>query len=287
MKYKPVQPPEGINVTPEHPLKSFFVLTAGTIGLILIVVAILGFAADYIVGFIPVEYEQSLFSKEKIYFVPFPEDNSTEAQTIQRYIQSLVDQLHILAGDEFSNHKFNVAVADTDEPNAFAAPGSHIVVTKGLFQSVESENGLCMVLAHEMAHHYKRHPLRSTGRGLVIGLFLLALIGADGSSLTQQVLGQTVSIGILAFSRKQEAAADTFAVELLIKHYGHASGAAEFFQYIQNRVLDVANVPSFLNTHPSTEDRIDILTNLEELHPGNKIPLPKFVHNYLKTTVDE
>ncbi len=287
MKYTPVQPPEGINVTPEHPLKAFFVLTAGTIGLILILVAILGFAADYIVGFIPVEYEQSLFNKEKIYLMPFPNDNSAEAQTVQQYIQSLVDQLHILAGDGFSNHKFKVTVADTDEPNAFATPGGHIVVTKGLFDSVESENGLCMVLAHEMAHHYKRHPLRSTGRGLVIGLFLLAIVGADGSSLTQQVLGQTASIGILAFSRKQEAAADIFAGELLLKHYGHASGAAEFFQYIQNRVLDVANVPSFLNTHPSTDDRIETLTNLEVLYPGNKNPLPKIVHGYLKTPMYE
>lgn len=285
MKYTPVQPPEGINVTPEHPLKAFFILTAGTIGLVLIIVAILGFAADYIVGFIPVEYEQSLFSEEKIYLMPFPEDENPKAQAVQQYLQSLVDDVHALAGDDFTKHKFNVAVSETDEPNAFAAPGGHIIVTKGLLQSVESENGLCMVLAHEMSHHYKRHSLRSTGRGLVIGLFLLAMVGADGSSLTQQVLGQTAVMGNLAFSREQEAAADSFAVELLLKYYGHTSGAAEFFQYIQNQDSVVAEIPSFLNTHPSTDDRISTLANLEDLHSGDKKPLAKFVHDYLKTTL--
>ncbi len=49
MKYTPVQPPEGINVTEEHPLKSFFILTAGTIGIIVIIVLALGFLADYLV----------------------------------------------------------------------------------------------------------------------------------------------------------------------------------------------------------------------------------------------
>jgi len=57
MKYTPTQPPEGINVSEEHPLKSFFILTAGTIGLVIVIVAILGLAADYLVKYIPIEYE--------------------------------------------------------------------------------------------------------------------------------------------------------------------------------------------------------------------------------------
>ena len=59
--------------------------------------------------------------------------------------------------------------------------------------------------------------------------FLLALLGADGSSVIQSILGNTASITNLAFSRQQESDADEFAAELLIKFYGHASGAAEFF----------------------------------------------------------
>ncbi len=285
MKYTPVQPPEGINVTPEHPLKPFFILTAGTIGLVLIAVIILGFAADHLVGYIPIEYEQSLFGKEKVYIMPFPSDSSAEGEKVQHYLQTLVNQLHSVTEDNFSKHQFTVAVTALDDANAFAVPGGHIVVTRGLLQSVESENGLSMVLAHEMAHHYERHPLRSTGRSIVVGLFLLALVGADGSDFVQQFLGPTASIANLAFSRNQEASADETATDLLLKYYGHASGAAEFFQSIQNEAIGSSKIPNFLNTHPSTEDRIRIFTELEKLHSGEKKPLPKYVKDYAVTSI--
>merc|ERR1711879_567360 len=43
-------------------------------------------------------------------------------------------------------------LADQDMPNAFATLGGHIFITRGLLDSVESENGLAMVLAHEYGH---------------------------------------------------------------------------------------------------------------------------------------
>lgn len=283
MKYTPVQPPEGINVSNEHPLKSFFILTTGTIGIVMVAVAILGLAADYLVKYIPVKYEQDLFSKEGMYLMPFPTDSSEQGIQAKQYVQNLVNELGAAVGDEYVDHNFQVEIADLEEPNAFAVPGGHIVITKGLFSSIESENGLSMILAHEMAHHYERHPLRSTGRGLVVSVFLLAILGADGSSFLQGFLGGTASISNLAFSRQQESDSDAFASNLLIKFYGHASGAAEFFQFIRSEEDNMTEVPSFLNTHPSTEGRITHLIKLEQQNSGDKKPLPNFLHNYIQT----
>lgn len=280
MKYTPVQPPEGINVTDEHPLKSFFILTAGTIALVIGIVVILGLAADHLVKYIPVKYEQELFNKDKLYLMPFATDESESGIEVKNYLQNLVNELHEVAGEEFADHSFLVEIADEDETNAFAVPGGHIVVTRGLFSSIESENGLSMILAHEMAHHYERHPLRSTGRGLVVSIFLLAILGADGSSLLQSFLGNTASITNLAFSRQQETDSDIFASELLLKFYGHASGAAEFFQYIDLEQGLSKEVPNFLNTHPATQERIDNLLKLEDKHSGDKKPLPEFIKTY-------
>lgn len=286
MKYTPVQPPEGINVTDEHPLKSFFILTAGTIAVIIIIVSILGFAADYLVKYIPVEYEQDLFSKDRLYLMPFAVDESETGIEANQYVQNLVDELHAMAGDEFADHHFQVEIADDQTANAFAAPGGHIVVTKGLFASIKSENGLSMILAHEMAHHYERHPLRSTGRGLVVSVFLLAILGVDGSSLIQSFLGNTASITNLAFSRQQETDSDAFASDLLIKFYGHASGAAEFFQHINIEQEDATELPSFLSTHPATQERIDNLLRLENQNSGDKTALPEFIQDYANSGDD-
>ncbi len=164
-----------------------------------------------------------------MYLMPFSTDESETGMQAKQYVQNLVDQLHTESGEEYSKHHFQLEIADTLEANAFAAPGGHIIVTKGLFSTIESENGLSMILAHEMANHYERHPLRSTGRGLVVSLFLLTILGADGSSFLQDFISNTASITNLAFSRQQELDSDDFASNLLIKFYGHASGAAEFF----------------------------------------------------------
>ena len=284
MRYTPVQPPEGINVTDEHPLKSFFILTAGTIGVVIVVVAILGLAADYLVKYIPVEYEQNLFSKDGVYLMPFETDESEEGNQTKQYVQNLVDELHAAAAEDYADHHFQIEIANIYEANAFAVPGGHIVITRGLFSSIVSENGLSMILAHEMAHHYERHPLRSTGRGLVVSLFLLTILGADGSSFLQDFLGNTASITNLAFSRQQESDSDAFASNLLIKFYGHASGASEFFQYVKTEEESMADMPGFLSTHPSTEDRISNLIKLENKHSGDKKPLPNFLNDYGEST---
>lgn len=287
MKYTPVQPPEGINVTDEHPLKSFFILTAGTIGVVVLIITILGLAADYLVKYIPIEYEQDLFSKDGLYLMPFPIDESIEGKQARKYVQELVDDLHNTAGDEYADHNFQVEIADEYDTNAFAVPGGHIVVTRGLFSSIESENGLSMILAHEMAHHYERHPLRSTGRGLVVSVFLLAVLGTDGSSFLKGFLSNTASITNLAFSRQQETDSDTFASSLLLKFYGHASGAAEFFQFIKSEEGITSDIPGFLSTHPSTEGRIATLQEFEKEYSGEKKSLPSFIHDYANNTDNE
>ena len=286
MRYTPIQPPEGINVTEEHPLKSFFILTAGTLGIVVTIIIVLGLAADYLVKYIPIDYEQDLFSKSGLYLMPFSIDESKTGFQAKQYIQNLVDELHAAAGEEYSEHHFQVEIADSYETNAFAIPGGHIVVTKGLFSSVESENGLSMILAHEMAHHYERHPLRSTGRGLVVSIFLLTVLGIDGSSFLQNILGGTASITNLAFSRQQEEDSDTFASNLLIKFYGHASGAAEFFQHIKSEEGSMPEIPSFLSTHPATDDRISTLVEFEHQYSGDKKPLPGFFRTYAKIDTD-
>ena len=282
MKYTPVQPPEGINVSDEHPLKSFFILSAGTIGLVFGVLLILSLVADFIVGYIPVEYERSLFENQNLGELIAGTEGETSAE-VEAYLQQLVDSLHQQADNEYQDHQFKVSLSPMMEPNAFAAPGGHIIVTTGLLNSIESENGLAMVLAHEIGHHYERHPLRGMGRGIVVGLFLITLSGFDGAGLAESFLGQTTLIGQLAYSRKQETDADKIGVDLLTRHYQHASGASEFFAYIEREGLHEHAPPAFLSTHPSPEKRLEYLSQSEQQKPGKKTPLPQIVLDYIDT----
>ena len=53
--------------------------------------------------------------------------------------------------------QFSIAILDDEEPNAFAAPGGFIFVTKGLLAALHDESELAGVLGHEVAHVNERH----------------------------------------------------------------------------------------------------------------------------------
>ena len=273
MKYIPSQPPEGINVSDEHPLKSLLILTSGTIASIFIILFIISLFADFIVSFIPIEYEQSLFKDKNIGNL-ITQNNPNPSAEIQQYLQALVNSLHDQGGNNYRDHRFKVSLSPMPQPNAFAAPGGYIVVTTGLLKNVTSENGLAMVLAHEIGHHYERHPIRGLGRGLVVALFLSAVSGFDVGGYAYRFVEKTAFIGQLAYSRKQETASDHIAVDLLQKKYGHANGASEFFNYIKNRSDHTSEPPIFLSTHPSNHERLDYLEKAERQNYGEKKNIP-------------
>lgn len=63
------------------------------------------------------------------------------------------------ANDVFNG--YHTAILDSDELNAFATPGGHILVTKGLVKAAGSEDALAAVLAHELGHIQNEHSIRS------------------------------------------------------------------------------------------------------------------------------
>lgn len=52
---------------------------------------------------------------------------------------------------------WHFAIVDSDSLGAFATPGGHVVVTRGLVSLMRDENELAGVLAHEIAHIVDRH----------------------------------------------------------------------------------------------------------------------------------
>lgn len=273
MKYVPSQPPEGINVTDEHPLKSFIILTTGAIGSIFALLFIISLFADTVVGFIPIKYEQSFFEDKNIGNLIIENDGQSPQEVVD-YLQHLVDALHSQSEEKYKDHQFKVSLVKMEQPNAFAAPGGYIVVTTELLKSIQTENGLSMVLAHEIGHHYERHPLRGLGRGIVMALFLSVISGVDAGGFANQFLEKTAFIGQLAYSRKQETDSDNIAISLLKKHYGHANGASEFFSFIQSHELNHNEPPEFLSTHPATEQRLEYLRSFEKIGFDEKTDIP-------------
>lgn len=282
MDYEPKIIPEGINTSTEHPLREFAVLVFGIAAIIVIVTSLLAVSTDFLIQYIPLEKEQDWFANEMLTDdkLPQPEIDSSLQDEVERQLQQLVEQLRQQDKPEF---RFTVGLFDSDVPNAFVMPGGRIFITSGLLRSVTSENGLAMVLAHEMGHQYYRHPLRSLGRGVVISLALMVVSGTESDALIESFVGNTAVLTSLGFSREQERKADLLGIDLLMQRYGHASGSTEFFEAIREQRETDSDLPGFLSTHPGVDERIDLLRERGRQSSGDKTPLPEVIVEYLES----
>jgi len=257
MEYSNPKIPEGINTTNEHPLKDFFVLSIGVLGLIFFAVIFLSLAAEKLAVYVPFETEQSLIPE--MWSQIDPETESETSKQTRKYMQSLSDQLavHMKLPDKM---EIKVHYMEEDVVNAFATIGGHIFIYQGLLDELNSENALAMVIAHEMAHIYHRHPIIAMGRGVVIGLLLSAISGTSSDLFVDQIVNETGIIALLNFNRDQEREADITALNAVNGLYHHVAGTNDLFKALmQSRDPGDIEPPVFLSTHPLSQDRIDDL----------------------------
>ena len=158
---------------------------------------------------------------------------------------------------------YRLVLIDTPLPNAFAFPGGGVGVTSGLFDLVESEAGLAFVLAHELAHHQKRHVLKKFWRSILWST-LLELGGLSGA---ERVLIFSES----HYSREMEKEADLYALQLLLPLYGdNTDDYPEFF----NKLLEQEEygreqlTGDWLSTHPDLRKRVKYIKDALSAKPS-------------------
>lgn len=276
MEYTNPEIPEGINTSREHPLKEFAILSIGVLGGLLAVVLVLSFLADKLAYKIPFRVEQRL---TKDWF----QGESTSPQ-MEAYLNGLAARM-MKAQDFPDDMQVQVHYDKGDTVNAFATLGGHIVLYRGLLKRLNNENAVAMVLAHEIAHVRHRDPIRSIGRGVVVGVAVSMVSTAVGDSMVDSLLGQGGQLTALKYSRGQESEADKLASNTLIALYGHLNGATDLFEALQ-QVKHGKEGVEFFSTHPLTEKRIERIHAREATiaQEGNSevTPLPADFSSWLE-----
>ncbi len=184
------------------------------------------------------------------------ESFNTEQSSRQDLAEKLLSNL--LISPDLPNLNYSIQIIDADQPNALAMPGGTILLTEALFDAVRSEQGLAMIIGHELGHFKNRDHLRSMGRGILLSLAIGVMFRESDLG---NVIQQFVMVDQRRYSRTQERAADEAGIELLVAAYGHAGGAMEFFEAIREKHSQNAFV-EFFSTHPNPEKRI---AHLQEL----------------------
>lgn len=173
--------------------------------------------------------------------------------------------------ETFSGYHFQVL--DSNELNAFAAPGGFIFVTKGLIAAVPDEDCLAGVLAHEIGHIVAEDGMKAISSGHLTNALAilgkqaasdaLASHGAGELSQLTDVFGGSIedvfkTMVTNGYSRSQEYAADKYGAELL-KRAGYNSSA---MVTLMDRLAQSHATGGMLHTHPSPADRRDELEDI-------------------------
>ncbi len=162
---------------------------------------------------------------------------------------------------------WHFAVLDTDEVNAFAAPGGFIYVTRGLLNLIETDDELAGVVAHEMGHIDKKHSVKQAEKA---GIMTLIVAGMGLSKKTQKYAPYAAVAAYFAnmkFSRKDEYQADSCAVKYSYAAGYDPAGIVKFFDKINNDDK-LSKVTKYFSTHPPTSDRIKAVNKQIAALPG-------------------
>ena len=151
-------------------------------------------------------------------------------------------------------YPLRVHVLRSDGVNAFALPGGQIVVLQGLLQATHTPEELAGVLAHEIGHVERHHPMRGLIRAAGVALLAQALTGgAAGLDAAAARFGQTLVL--TSYTRADESEADRFAVGLLRGAGMDATGLAQFLRRIAAQEPRPGALPALLATHPLSAER--------------------------------
>jgi tetratricopeptide (TPR) repeat protein len=161
-------------------------------------------------------------------------------------------------------------VLKSPNPNAFAFPNGNIYLHGGLFTTLESEDQLAAVAAHEIVHVTERHSVKAViaNKNKLIGSHI-ADFATGGFGLVY--LGTYASI--MNYSREQESEADRLGMSLLAESGYQKRAMAEAYESLIRYPELRHQKSSIYSSHPSFQARIRDLHELAgEDPPGEKFP---------------
>lgn len=186
---------------------------------------------------------------------------------LQQYVERLGMQL--AQTSERPELPWSFKVVDDPTPNAFAAPGGFIFITRGLLALMHNEAELVSVLGHEIGHVTARHSVAMMSRAQLaqLGLGIGAILSPTVAEFGELAAGG-LQLLFLSYGRDAEREADDLGFRYAHEHGYDVSQMANVFASFARAADHVgqSQVPSWLASHPDPESRIArIERRLEEL----------------------
>ena len=180
---------------------------------------------------------------------------------MQRYVREI--GMRMAAASERPNLPWTFRVVDDAAVNAFAVPGGHVYITRGIMAHLNSEAELASVIGHEIGHVTARHTAHQMSQQQLAGLGLA--IGAIASPVVAQYAGlaqQALGVLFLKFSRDDETQADQLGLRYIARQNYEVDQMPRVFTMLerQGQAAGGGKLPEWLSTHPDPGNRRERIT---------------------------
>jgi predicted Zn-dependent protease len=189
-------------------------------------------------------------------------------QRIQQAVEMYFRQQN--AQTQLDGYAWEFNLINDKQENAWCMPGGKVAVYTGILPITQDENGLAVVMGHEIAHAVAKHSSERMSQQMAaqgLGGVLSASAGQNPTATQNvflQVVGAGSQLGLLKYGRSQESEADRLGLIFMAMAGYNPDGAVQFWQRMDAREGQ-ASPPEFLSTHPSNGTRIaDIQRDLPE-----------------------
>ncbi|MBY0401398.1 M48 family metalloprotease [Myxococcota bacterium] len=138
---------------------------------------------------------------------------------------------------------YRFSIVDEMEPNAFALPGGHIYVSRGLLALINDEDELACVLGHEIVHVAMRHAAQQQA------------VARQQNPLSLPIARQAT---LASYGRDMEREADAYGQKLCAAAGYDPVAMSTFLRSLDQRdrlLIGHPRTATFLDTHPGSRER--------------------------------
>lgn len=200
----------------------------------------------------------------------FSEYQPYKNQSMDEYVTMVGNQLSYHSDTPITFGGYHFQILNSDEINAFAAPGGFIFITRGMLRCARNEDQLAAILAHEIGHISNTHGLKTikNSRWSEFGSVLAVESAKQYSkkdvaklvSVFENSINDVVSnLMVNGYSREYEYEADATAIKILERSGYDPTALTQMLHEMEKKVK--SGDKGFGSTHPLPLERIE---NLKE-----------------------
>lgn len=162
-------------------------------------------------------------------------------------------------------YQWDFRLVKNDQVNAWCMPGGKICFYTGILPICQGEEGVAVVMSHEIAHAIASHGRERMSRAMAAnGITQAGAIAAGvatGNQEIMQLAGQVLGVstqlgGVLPNTRKQESEADKLGLIFMAMAGYNPQEGVPFWERMAKAAEGSQKPPLILSTHPTNEIRI-------------------------------